>query len=148
MPGFRDSTKPGAAQDCHTGEPPAPDSEVSVDHWVVLGTDEAPEDWGEPVEYGNDMRQGLRALLPDAVVGRYVGGTLPNGDFAIDHRDLLSGDLDRIRRVRPVGARGPAGRGVPVTRLPSTRPSEGLGKHPVDTAGGSPVRERRQGPGS
>jgi hypothetical protein len=91
------------ALDCHTGEPPAPDSEVSVDHWVVLGTDEAPQDWGEPVEYGDDMRHGLRELLPDAVVGTYVGGTLPNGDFAIDHRDLLSGDLNRIRRAWPVG---------------------------------------------
>ncbi|MER7997771.1 hypothetical protein [Streptomyces sp. NPDC095613] len=49
------------------------------------------------------MRHSLRRFLPDAVMGGYVTGrALPNGDFALGHDALLAGDLDRIRRVRPV----------------------------------------------
>ncbi|MET7766720.1 hypothetical protein ABZS71_33820 [Streptomyces sp. NPDC005393] len=39
------------ALDCHTGGPPDPDADVPVDHWVLFGTDEAPDGWGEPVDY-------------------------------------------------------------------------------------------------
>ncbi|MDX2697387.1 hypothetical protein [Streptomyces ipomoeae] len=89
------------ALDCHSGGVPDLDAPVSVDHWVVLGTDEAPADWGEPVEYDTAMRHSLRAYLPGTVIGRHFGGTLPNGDFAITHTDLLSGDLRAVTRVRP-----------------------------------------------
>ncbi|MFI6492856.1 hypothetical protein [Streptomyces sp. NPDC050564] len=84
------------ALDCHTGDVPALNSEVPVDHWVLLGTDEAPEKWGFPVDYGEDMRHDLRQFLPGAVVGRYFDGTLPNGDFCIRHEDLLAGDPDGL----------------------------------------------------
>ncbi|GGN81727.1 hypothetical protein GCM10011579_068640 [Streptomyces albiflavescens] len=50
----------------------------------------APKEWGFPVAYDEDMRHGLRQFLPGAVVGRYFGGTLPNGDFSIRHEDLLA----------------------------------------------------------
>ncbi|MBB1247009.1 hypothetical protein GL263_26190, partial [Streptomyces durbertensis] len=39
------------ALDCHTGGPPDLTADVPVDHWVILGTDEAPADWGVPVTY-------------------------------------------------------------------------------------------------
>ncbi|WP_200301980.1 hypothetical protein [Streptomyces adelaidensis] len=89
------------ALDCHTGGVPDLDSPAPVDHWVVLGTDEAPPGWGAPVEYAPAMRHGLRDYLPDTVIGRHFDGTLPNGDFAISHADLLSGDAERVKRVRP-----------------------------------------------
>ena len=62
-----------------------------------------PHGWGAPVEYPVDMRHRLRAFLPATVVGRYYrpGQILPNGDFSISHRDLLTGDLDRIERLQP-----------------------------------------------
>ncbi|GAA1167041.1 hypothetical protein GCM10009654_25050 [Streptomyces hebeiensis] len=36
--------------------------------------------------------------------GKAVGRALPNGDFTLGHDAPLAGDLDRIRRVRPVRA--------------------------------------------
>ncbi|WP_432035934.1 hypothetical protein [Streptomyces cucumeris] len=91
------------ALDCHTGGPPDPDAEVPVDHWVLFGTDEAPEGWGEPVDHPAGMRHTLRGFLPDRVMGAYYGQeALPNGDFTLAHEDLLAGDLDRVRRLRPV----------------------------------------------
>ncbi|WP_326578181.1 hypothetical protein OG889_15850 [Streptomyces sp. NBC_00481] len=72
-----------------------------MDHWVILGTDEAPACWGAPVAYDPVMRHGLRDYLPDTVIGWHFDGTLPNRDFAISHTDLLSGDPERVARVRP-----------------------------------------------
>ncbi|MEU7469857.1 hypothetical protein AB0A94_15180 [Streptomyces sp. NPDC044984] len=90
--------------DSHTGKAPDLDAAVPVDHWVLFSTDQAPAGWGTPVDHPGDMRHRLRAFLPTAVMGRRYGGerALPNGDFAISHRDLLAGDLDRIDRLRPV----------------------------------------------
>lgn len=89
------------ALDCHTGSVPDLDVPVPVDHWVILGTDEAPADWGAPVDYDPAMRHSLRGYLPVTVIGRHFDGTLPNGDFAIDHGALLTGDLERMTRLRP-----------------------------------------------
>ncbi|WP_234016803.1 hypothetical protein [Streptomyces sp. LaPpAH-108] len=96
------------ALDSHTGGAPDLDAAVPVDHWVLFSTDQAPADWGAPVDYPGDMRHRLRAFLPTAVVGRYYGRgqALPNGDFSIRHSDLLAGDLDRIERLRPNRRRG------------------------------------------
>ncbi|WP_455352822.1 hypothetical protein [Streptomyces sp. SYSU K217416] len=90
------------ALDCHTGAPPDLGAGVPVDHWVLFGTDEAPDGWGTPVDHSSDMRHELRGFLPSTVMGRYFGGhSLPNGDFALAHDDLLAGNLDRIQRLRP-----------------------------------------------
>ncbi|MEV0680700.1 hypothetical protein AB0I60_29715 [Actinosynnema sp. NPDC050436] len=89
------------ALDCHTGGVPDRDAEVGTDHCVLLGST-----GGNPVAYDPDMRHKLRAFLPDAVVGTWVGEPLPNGDFAIARTDLaaLGGSADlraKLRRVRP-----------------------------------------------
>ncbi|MEU9045622.1 MULTISPECIES: hypothetical protein [unclassified Kitasatospora] len=91
------------ALDCHTGAAPDLDAAVAVDHWVLFSTDQAPSEWGEPVDYPGDMRHSLRSFLPTAVVGQHYGGgdALLNGDFTISHSDLLAGDLDRIERCQP-----------------------------------------------
>ncbi|WP_225850664.1 hypothetical protein [Streptomyces sp. HPF1205] len=91
------------ALDSHTGMAPDLNSALPVDHWVLFSTDQAPADWGMPVDYPDDMRHRLRAFLPTAVVGRHYGHgkVLPNGDFTISHRDLLAGDLDGIERLQP-----------------------------------------------
>ena len=93
------------ALDCHSGAVPDLDAEVDVDHWVLFGTDatELPS-WGAPVAYSQTPAPELREFLPACVVGRYYGGRMPNGDFAIAHADLVRGDLDRVERVRPPGA--------------------------------------------
>ncbi|MFF5157774.1 hypothetical protein ACFY3N_16230 [Streptomyces sp. NPDC000348] len=89
--------------DSHTGEAPDLDAAVPVDHWVLFSTDRAPAGWGASVDHPRNIRHDLRAFLPTAVMGRHYGAgrTLPNGDFALSHRDLLAGDLDRIGRLRP-----------------------------------------------
>jgi hypothetical protein len=93
------------AVDCHTGGPPDLREPVATDHWVVLGTDDAPVGWGSPVDYGHGMRHKLRAFLPDRVIGAQFTGTMPNGDFAITHSDLLAGHSTALFRLRP-GERG------------------------------------------
>ncbi|MFE7123864.1 hypothetical protein [Streptomyces sp. NPDC057617] len=90
------------ALDCHTGEPPDLKGKVPADHWVLYGTDEAPDGWGEPVSYPPRMRHELRGFLPDTVMGAYFGERpLLNGDFVLTHKDLLAGRLNRIRRLPP-----------------------------------------------
>jgi len=90
------------ALDSHTGAAPDLKATVSVDHWVLFSTDQAPSDWGEPVNYSKNMRHSLRSFRPTTVVGRHYdqGQMLLNGDFAISHSDLLTGDLDRITRLQ------------------------------------------------
>ncbi|MFE0703976.1 hypothetical protein [Streptomyces sp. NPDC058872] len=89
------------ALDCHTGGVPPLDADVATDHWVVYGTDEAPEGWGVPVPDRKRMRHELRSFLPDRIMGEYYGEPMPNGDFVLRHEDLLAGDLARVRRVGP-----------------------------------------------
>ena len=87
------------ALDCHTGAPPDLTAPVLVDHQVVFGTDAAPAGWGSPIHYSPDMRRQVREFLPDFALGHRHQGWLPNGDFAITHDDLLTGDLTRVHRV-------------------------------------------------
>lgn len=92
------------ALDCHTGSPPDLDGQVDVDHCVMFGTDAGGPDWGSPVSYAPNTRAKLRAFLTDAVFGARFHGPMPNGDFAIEHADLLACRVDRIRRVAPSAA--------------------------------------------
>ncbi|HJP75310.1 MAG TPA: hypothetical protein VJ914_13630 [Pseudonocardiaceae bacterium] len=87
------------ALDCHTGAPPDLDERVDVDHWVMFGTDEGGPGWGSPVSYAPTMRAKLRPFLTGAVFGDYFQGPMRNGDFAIDHADLLAQRYDRILRI-------------------------------------------------
>lgn len=90
------------ALDAHTGAPPRPGEPVAVDHWVLFGADGLHPDRESPVTYPPDLPPVLRSYLPAAVVGRYFGGTMPNGDFAIDLADLRGADpVARIRRLQP-----------------------------------------------
>lgn len=90
------------AVDCHTGEPPSLEGMVETDHWVIFGSDDAPEGWGEPVEYPHGIRHTLRDFLPETVMGAQFTDPMPNGDFAISHDDLLDGRLSEITRLQPV----------------------------------------------
>ncbi|MGW2395916.1 hypothetical protein ACWCYY_05130 [Kitasatospora sp. NPDC001664] len=88
--------------DSHTGGAPDLDARVPVDHWLLFGTDEAPDGWGSPVRYPFDMPTALHEYLPPTVMGTHAGYmSLANGDFAIAHEDLLAGHLGRIGRLQP-----------------------------------------------
>jgi hypothetical protein len=92
------------AIDCHTGGVPDLGALVRTDHWVILGTDEAPDGWGSEVDYGAAPRSPAvtgpaAGFLPGRVIGRSFTGHLPNGDFVIPHEDVVRGDLTTLRRV-------------------------------------------------
>src|SRR5690349_14845741 len=90
------------ALDCHTGAVPDRDVLVPRDHWLLFGSDETVQEWGEPVEYAAGMRHSLRALLPDRVTGIEIAGELTaNGDFAISLADLHRNDLTKIEQSFP-----------------------------------------------
>jgi hypothetical protein len=90
------------AIDCHTGAVPDLNAEVVTDHWLLYGSDDAADDWGQPVNYGKQVRRKLLDFLPPRVMGTLIAKSLPNGDFAIDNDELLLGHLDQIERVSPV----------------------------------------------
>lgn len=101
------------AIDCHTGGVPDLNALVQTDHWVILGTDEAPDGWGNEVDYGvvpvvrkwgaaprsPAVKGPAAGFLPDRVIGRSFTGPLPNGDFVISHEDVVRGDLTALRRA-------------------------------------------------
>jgi hypothetical protein len=89
------------AIDSHTGTVPALGTDVMTDHWLLFGSDDAGDDWGEPVLYDRQLRHTLLDFLPPRVAGLQVSQPLPNGDFAIAYDDLLHGRLDRIERLVP-----------------------------------------------
>jgi hypothetical protein len=97
------------ALDCHTGAIPDRDALVHRDHWLLFGSDDSPQMWGEPVAYAPGMRHSLRAFLPDRVTGIEVtGDQFPNGDFAISRTDLRNNDLTKIEGV--IATRDPGDR--------------------------------------
>lgn len=101
------------AIDCHTGDVPDLNALVQTDHWVILGTDEAPDGWGREVAYGlvpmirtwgapprSPAVEGPAAgFLPGRVIGRSFTGHLTNGDFVIPHEHVVRGDLTALRRA-------------------------------------------------
>jgi hypothetical protein len=91
------------ALDAHTGGPPDPDGPVQPDHWVIVGLDDAPEDWGAPVWYRR-APGALAPFLPRRVIGREVtGGPVRNGDFVISLADARAGRIDRLARLTAKG---------------------------------------------
>lgn len=91
------------AVDAHTGGPPALGEPVARDHTLVFGSDLTGPDWGHGVDHPGKLRRKLRAFLPDRVDGVFLypsdsaGSLTANGDFVLDHADLLAGRLDRVR---------------------------------------------------
>jgi len=90
------------AIDCHTGAVPDLNADVLTNHWLLFGSDDAADDWGELVTYGKDVRRKLLDFLPPRAMGTHVAKSVPNGDFAIEYDELLLGHLDQIKRISPV----------------------------------------------
>ena len=100
------------AIDCHTGGVPDLEAQVATDHWVILGTDQAPEDWGVPVDYGlvevkrkwgapprsPAVKGPAAGFLPARVIGRSFTGPHRNGDFLIAFDNVLRANLAALHR--------------------------------------------------
>jgi hypothetical protein len=100
------------ALDSHTGTAPDPRGSVRADHWVIVGLDDPPGDWGVPVRYRHDPGP-LAPFLPGRVIGQEVSSTnLRNGDFVISLGDARAGRIDRLARLTTDGER------IPVTPAP------------------------------
>jgi hypothetical protein len=84
--------------DAHTGGAPELGALVPVDHWLIFGSDEAPDGWGAPVTHP-EMDGELGSYLPDRVTGFPLFGRMPNGDTAITVSDLHAGRLEKAYRV-------------------------------------------------
>jgi hypothetical protein len=84
--------------DAHTGGAPELGALVPVDHWLIFGSDEAPDGWGTPVTHP-PADDDLAAYRPDRVTGFPLTGRMPNGDTAIAVSDLHEGRLDKAYRV-------------------------------------------------
>lgn len=97
------------AVDAHTGGPPRLGEPVPRDHTLVFASGLADPDWGHPVAHAGKIRRKLRVFLPDRVDGVFLTQPPPshplsaNGDFVLDHADLLERRLDRVRVVSPAG---------------------------------------------
>ena len=86
--------------DGHTGGVPALHEQVEVDHWIIVSSDDMPDEIGSEVHYSNgSMPWKIRSFLPSRVLGKYFRGTMRNGDFTLLHDDVVRGDLSRIQRV-------------------------------------------------
>ena len=95
------------ALDSHSGAAPDPQGWVRPDHWVIVGLDDAPGEWGAPVRYRRDPGP-LAPFLPRRVIGQEVSlGHLRNGDFAIALDDARAGRIDRLVRLTTDGQRIP-----------------------------------------
>lgn len=88
------------ALDCHTGAVPDLAATVRTDHWVIVGTDEAPLGWGTEVRYSS-RDCAAAPFLPDRVMGLEFTGWAPNGDFEISYDDVLAGRIGEVRRATP-----------------------------------------------
>lgn len=89
--------------DCHTGGVPVLHEHVEVDHWIILSSDEMPDDKGSEVQYSNrDMPWKVRSFLPSKVIGKHFRGTMQNGDFALLHDDVVCGDFSHMQQVQPL----------------------------------------------
>jgi hypothetical protein len=101
------------ALDCHSGAAPDPQAWVRPDHWVIVGVDGAPGDWGTPVRYRRDPGP-LAPFLPRRVIGTEITyGHLRNGDFAISLDDARAGRIDRLLRLTTDGQRIPVAAATP-----------------------------------
>jgi hypothetical protein len=105
------------AIDSHTGDIPELGTPVSVDHWVILGTDEESPSW-DLGPASNDLTQWRSApmhwtpadlsgptgpFLPKNIAGRTYNGTFANGDFMIPTTDLTAGHFTAMNRAGPSG---------------------------------------------
>lgn len=90
--------------DSHTGGVPVLDSDVDVDHTIVLGSYRMGEK-GYEVRYSDkSVPDATMALLPDRVIGESFGGSYRNGDFGFYVSDVHEGKF-RMQRATPPGAR-------------------------------------------
>jgi hypothetical protein len=65
------------AIDSHTWAVPELGTDVMTDHWLLFGSDDAGDDWGEPVAYDRQPRRTLLDFLPPRVAGLQVPSRCP-----------------------------------------------------------------------
>lgn len=93
------------ALDAHDGKAPDLKSQVEVDHAIILSSYKLQPKQGNKVSYSDGhIAKNISKLLPKYIIGqKFTGGTMPQGDFVADVKDVRLGKLN-IRRELPPGA--------------------------------------------
>ncbi len=91
------------AVDCHTGAIPDLRTHVEVDHWLFMSHYKMWNGEGLPVRYRDNIPASVRPLLPDQVIGAYLDGHEPNGDWGMEGKYVESGlrGLNHLTRLLP-----------------------------------------------
>ncbi len=89
------------AVDCHTGDIPDLDAQVSVDHVVAVGSHRMTG--GQRVYYQDDLPVKVAPYLLTTLIGQRFSGPMPNGDFIFQMKDVRRGSLSPIRS-KPLAA--------------------------------------------
>jgi hypothetical protein len=90
------------ALDCHTGDVPDLDADVTVNHTVAWGSDrmrkEGPTQ--QRVRYQDRVPDAIQPYLTRWIIGRVYAGKMPNGDFVFPVRQVRKGGYERVPEYR------------------------------------------------
>lgn len=70
---------------------------VKVDHWIFLSSDYMKN--GVNVYYNDTLPRDYYFYLPNQIIGKKIQQTMQNGDFIIDHREVIYGRIDGLSRI-------------------------------------------------
>lgn len=80
------------ALDGHTGSLSTTGT-VNTDQWLVASSDLFARDVGVPVRYPAAASAAVISLRPKRVIGKYINGRMPNGDFVLPVEKLRRGEF-------------------------------------------------------
>ncbi|CAN5367277.1 hypothetical protein BH11CYA1_BH11CYA1_46100 [soil metagenome] len=96
--------------DAHDGKVPDLSARVDVDHTVFVATNDMAANRATTVYYhDSDVAPGVAQLLPKAVIGKVLRGTMGNGDIIFRRSDLAAGKFNGLRALPPGAAQAADG---------------------------------------
>lgn len=84
--------------DSHSGGVPDIRGNVSVDHWLITGSDNFEGGKGVAVDYSGGCGSDPRSFLPTRVIGTRINRNMSNGDFVIDTEAVAKGNIGAMVR--------------------------------------------------
>lgn len=102
------------ALDAHDGRPPVVNSNVEVDHFLVLASDKA-EGWQNPGDmlfnpwhdFSYPKVESVAAYIPGRIMGKFYSESMRQGDFVFKTSDVRHGRCEPQRSLPPGAAESP-----------------------------------------